>query len=162
MNIENEKVVSMHFTVMDGEKTEIDSTYGAEPLAFIQGTGLLVQGLEDSLVGMKTGEKKTVALEAEHAYGQRHEQLIQSMPVTMFEDMEVAVGMQFRATTDDGEQTVIVVEVSDEAIIVDGNHPLAGIDLTFDVEIMEVREATEDELNHGHIHAHGESCGHEH
>ena len=162
MKIENDKVVTMHFTVMDGEKTQIDSTYEGEPLAFIQGTGLLVQGLEDALIGMTVSDKKTVALTAEHAYGQRFPQLVQSMPVSMFEEMEVEVGMQFRATTDEGEQTVIVVEKTDDAIVVDGNHPLSGLDLTFDVEIVEVRDATEEELNHGHIHAHGESCGHEH
>jgi FKBP-type peptidyl-prolyl cis-trans isomerase SlyD len=162
MKIENEKVVTMHFTVMDKEKTVIDSTYDAEPLAFIQGSGLLVPALEEALFGLAANDKKSVALTAEQAYGERFEQLIQSMPKTMFEGMDVNVGMQFRATTDDGEQTVIVVDISDDKIIVDGNHPLAGIDLTFDVEVLEVREATTDELSHGHIHAQGESCGHSH
>jgi FKBP-type peptidyl-prolyl cis-trans isomerase SlyD len=162
MKIANDRVITMHFTVMDSEKSQIDSTHEGEPLVFIQGSGLLVQGLEDALIGMTVNDKKTVDLTAEHAYGQRYPQLVQKMPISMFEDMDVEVGMQFRATTDDGEQTVIVVEKTEEDIIVDGNHPLAGIDLTFKVEIVEVREATEEELNHGHIHAHGESCGHEH
>ena len=162
MKIEKDKVISMHFTVLDSEKTEIDTTYPDSPLSFIQGTGLLVAGLEDALYGMETADKKTISLTAEEAYGLRHQQLVQSMPVNMFEGMDVEVGMQFRATTDDGEQTVIVVEVSDEAIVVDGNHPLAGIDLIFNVEIVEVREPTEEELAHGHIHAQGESCGHSH
>ena len=162
MNIENEKVVTMHFNVLDKEKTVIDTTYESEPLIFIQGTGLLVQGLEEALIGMSAKDKKTVDLTAEHAYGPRFPQLVQSMPKSMFDGMEVDVGMQFRATTDEGEQTVIVVEVADDTIMVDGNHPLAGIDLTFEVEIMDVRDATEEELDHGHIHAHGESCGHNH
>jgi FKBP-type peptidyl-prolyl cis-trans isomerase SlyD len=162
MKIENEKVVTMHFTVMDKEKTVIDSTYDAEPLAFIQGSGLLVPALEEALFGLAASDKKSVSLTADQAYGERFEQLIQSMPKTMFEGMDVNVGMQFRATTDDGEQTVIVVDISDDKIVVDGNHPLAGIDLTFDVEVLEVREATTDELSHGHPHVEGESCGHSH
>lgn len=161
MKIENDKVVALHFTVVDAEKTEIDNTYDDQPLMFIQGSGLLVPGLEEALLGMAVGDKKTVALQSENAYGERYEQLVQAMPLSMFDGMEVAVGMQFRATTDEGEQTVIVVDVSDETVVVDGNHPLAGIDLTFNVEVMEIRDATEDELNHGHVHGAG-GCGHEH
>lgn len=159
MKIENDKVVSMHFNVTDSDKVEIDTTYGDQPLTFIQGSGLLVPGLEEALVGMETGDKKTVSLEAADAYGERYEQLLQAMPASMFDGMEVAVGMQFRATTDEGEQTVIVVDVSEDTIVVDGNHPLAGIDLTFNVEVMEVRDATAEELAHGHVHADGSSCG---
>ncbi len=159
MKIENDKVVTMHFSVTDADKTEIDTTYGDEPLSFIQGSGLLVPGLEDALTGMTIGEKKTVALQAQDAYGERYEQLVQAMPASMFDGMEVAVGMQFRATTDEGEQTVIVVDVAQDSIVVDGNHPLAGIDLTFNVEITDVRDATEEELSHGHIHADGGCCG---
>jgi len=162
MKIEKDQVVSMHFNVTDSEKTEIDTTYPNDPLSFIQGSGLLVVGLEEALYGLQAGDKKSVDLSAEDAYGLRHEQLVQAMPKEMFDGMEVDVGMQFRATTDDGEQTVIVVEVSDESIVVDGNHPLAGIDLTFNVEIIDVRAPTEEELAHGHIHADGQSCGHHH
>ena len=160
MKIEKDKVVSMHFNVTDTEQTEIDSTYPNDPLNFIQGSGLLVAGLEEALYGMEATQKKSIELAAEDAYGLRHEQLVQAMPKEMFEGMDVDVGMQFRATTDDGEQTVIVVEVNDESIVVDGNHPLAGIDLNFNVEIVSVREPTEEELAHGHIHADGQSCGH--
>lgn len=151
MKIEKDKVVSMHFNVTDSEKIEIDTTYPDNPLAFIQGTGLLVAGLEDALYGMEVNEKKSVKLEAVQAYGLRYEELVQAMPINMFEGMEVDVGMQFRATTDEGEQTVIVVEVNDDTIVVDGNHPLAGIDLTFNVEVLEVREPTEQELATGQI-----------
>jgi FKBP-type peptidyl-prolyl cis-trans isomerase SlyD len=87
---------------------------------------------------------------------------VQTVPKSMFESVEdLAVGSQLRATTDDGEQTVIVIDVTDDEITVDGNHPLAGIDLKFDVEILEVRDATEDELKHGHVHGEG-GCGHSH
>lgn len=162
MKIENDKVVTMHFNVLDSDEVEIDTTYDSEPLIFIQGTGLLVPGLEAALPGLQTGDKKTISLAAADAYGERYEQLIQAMPASMFDGMEVAVGMQFRATTDEGEQTVIVVDVSEDTIVVDGNHPLAGIDLTFNIEVMDVRDATEEELDHGHIHADGSSCGHDH
>ena len=161
MNIEKDKVVSMHFSVKDSEGTEIDTTYPDQPLAFIQGTGLLVAALEDALYGLKAGDKQSISLEPDDAYGPRYEQLLQTMPANMFEGMEVEIGMQFRATTDEGEQTVIVVDVQEDSITVDGNHPLAGIPLTFDIEILEVREPTEEELAHGHVHAEG-GCGHSH
>lgn len=162
MNIEKDKVVSMHFNVKDAEDTQIDTTYPDQPLAFIQGSGLLVAALEDAIYGMVAGDKKSVSLEPDQAYGPRYEQLLQTMPKDMFDGMDVEVGMQFRATTDEGEQTVIVVGVDEQGITVDGNHPLAGIPLTFEVEIVEVREPTEEELSHGHVHADGSSCGHQH
>lgn len=162
MNIEKDKVVLMHFNVKDSEDTQIDTTYPDQPLSFIQGSGLLVAALEDALYGLGAGDKKSVNLEPDDAYGPRYEQLLQTMPKNMFEGMDVEVGMQFRATTDEGEQTVIVVGVEEDSITVDGNHPLAGIPLTFDVEIVEVREPTEEELSHGHVHADGSSCSHQH
>ena len=106
------------------------------------------------------GDKFEVAVEADNAYGERHDGFVQTVPKAMFESIEdLDVGTQLRATTDEGEQTVIVIDVTDDEITVDGNHPLAGIDLSFDVEILEVRDATEEELNHGHVHAEG-GCEH--
>ena len=86
---------------------------------------------------------------------------MQAVPKSMFDGMEIEVGMQFRASTDDGDQSVMIIEIQDEDVIVDGNHPLSGITLNFDVEILEVREATEEELAHGHVHGEG-GCGHDH
>ena len=86
---------------------------------------------------------------------------MQAVPKSMFEGMEIEVGMQFRASTDDGDQSVMIIDIQDEEVIVDGNNPLAGITLNFDVEILEVRDATEDELTHGHVHGEG-GCGHDH
>ena len=163
MNIANDKVVKIHFTVTDSEKNLIDSTVESdEPMEFIHGSGLLIEVLEKEMLGRIANDKFSLDVTAAQAYGERHDELCQSMPVSMFEGMEVEPGMQFRATTDDGDHSVIVLEVTDEAVVVDGNHPLAGIDLTFNVEILEVRDATEEELEHGHIHTHGESCGHSH
>ncbi len=159
MRIAKDKAVTIHFTVMDSEKTVIDSTTNHEPLAFIQGGGLLIEALENEMLGHEVNDKFSLALSAADAYGLRQDALVQAMPKNMFEDMEVEPGMQFRATTDDGEHSVIVLEVNEENVVVDGNHPLAGIDLTFDVEILEVRDATLQELDHGHIHVEGHSCG---
>lgn len=146
-------MVVLHYAVSDSENTLIDSSYDDKPLAVIHGTGYLIPGLEQALTGHKAGDQLEVEVQAEQAYGQRIEEYVQTVPKAMFEEInDLAVGTQLRATTDDGEQTVIVIDVQDDEITVDGNHPLAGIDLKFDVEILEVREASKDELAHGHVH----------
>ncbi|WP_448566938.1 FKBP-type peptidyl-prolyl cis-trans isomerase [Thalassotalea ganghwensis] len=162
MKIAPNKVVVLHYAVSDSEGTLIDSSYDHNPLAIIHGTGYLIPGLESALVDRLAGDKFEVSVEAEQAYGQRHDGFVQTVPKKMFEGIDdLEVGTQLRATTDEGEQTVIVVDVKDDEITVDGNHPLAGIDLQFDVEIIEVRDATEEELAHGHVHGEG-GCGHNH
>lgn len=158
MKISNNSVVKMHYSVLDTEGNIIDSSYEGEPLEFLQGQKFLIEGLEDSLVGHEKGDTFEVKVDSDDAYGPRHDGLVQQVPAEMFADFDVEVGMQLRATTDDGEQTVIVIEKTDEHVIVDGNHPLAGIDLMFDVEIIDVREATADELEHGHVHKEEKDC----
>jgi len=159
MKISKNSVVVMHYAVSDSEGTLIDSSYDDKPMAIIQGTGYLIPGLEDALEGHKADDKFEVAVSCEQAYGPRHDEYVQTVPKEALAGVEdLAVGTQLRATTDDGEQTVIVIDVQDDTITVDGNHPLAGIDLNFDVEILEVREATAEELEHGHVHAEG-GCG---
>lgn len=159
MQIQNDAVVTMHYLVSTSDGTELDSSFDGEPLVFIHGTGHLIPGLETALVGKAAGDKFSVDVAAADAYGERHEQLIQAVPKTMFEGMEVEVGLQFRATSEAGEQSVVVVDVSEDQVVVDGNHPLAGQDLSFDVEVVAVREATADELDHGHVHGEG-GCNH--
>jgi len=160
MKISTNKVVVLHYAVSDSEDTLIDSSYDHSPLSVIQGTGYLIPGLEDALTDHVMGDKFEVAVSADQAYGQRHDGYVQTVPKDMFGSVEdLAVGAQLRATTDDGEQTVIVIDMTEDEITVDGNHPLAGIDLKFDVEILEVRDATADELAHGHVHGEG-GCGH--
>ena len=162
MKINKDKVVVMHYAVSDSEDTLIDSSYDDKPLSIIHGTGYLIPGLEDALVDHQVGDKFEVEVTAERAYGERFDDYVQTVPKSLFAGIEdLAVGSQLRATTDDGEQTVIVIDVQDDEITVDGNHPLAGIDLKFDVEILEIRDATEEELEHGHVHAEG-GCGHSH
>jgi FKBP-type peptidyl-prolyl cis-trans isomerase SlyD len=161
MNISNNTVVTMHYTVTTTDGTEIDSSRSGEPMVHLQGSQYLIKGLEDSLLGKQTGDSYEIDVAPADAYGERHEQLVQTVPKTLFGDNEVNVGMTFRAQTDDGEQTVMVIDANDEEVVVDGNHPLAGVDLKFSVEILDVREATQEEIAHGHVHGAG-GCGHDH
>jgi len=162
MKISTNKVVVLHYAVSDSEDTLIDSSYDHNPLSIIHGTGYLIPGLEDALTDHVADDKFEVEVPADQAYGQRHDDYVQTVPKEMFASIEdLAVGAQLRATTDDGEQTVIVIDMTEDEITVDGNHPLAGMDLKFDVEVLEVRDATEEELAHGHVHGEG-GCGHQH
>ena len=162
MKIAKNNVVVMHYAVSDSEGTLIDSSYEDKPMAIIQGTGYLIPGLDDALIDHQAGDKFEVAVACEQAYGERHDDYVQTVPREVLAGVEdLALGTQLRATTDDGEQTVIVIDVQDDVITVDGNHPLSGLDLSFDVEIIEVREATSEELEHGHVHSEG-GCGHDH
>ncbi|MCM2680334.1 FKBP-type peptidyl-prolyl cis-trans isomerase [Echinimonas agarilytica] len=160
MKVAKDNVVILHYSV-HSQETLLDSSLDGEPLNIIQGHGQLIPGLEAALDGKAKGDTFTVEIEADQAYGQRHETLMQAVSKEMFEGMDVQAGMQFRATTEAGDQSVIVLDVTDDEVIVDGNHPLAGMDLTFDVEVVDVREATAEELAHGHVHSAG-GCGHNH
>jgi len=161
MQIADNHVVTLHYTVKTAEGDEIDSSIGSEPLSFIQGTKFMIAGLEEALYGKQKGDTFDVTIEPEKAYGERHEKLVQEVPANMFEGMDVEVGMSFRATTDSGEQSVTIVDKTDSHVTVDGNHPLAGHTLNFDVSVEDVRQASEEEIAHGHVH--GENgCGHTH
>lgn len=161
MQIADNHVVTLHYTVKTAEGDEIDSSIGSEPLSFIQGTKFMIAGLEEALYGKQKGDTFDVTIEPEKAYGERHEKLVQEVPANMFEGMDVEVGMSFRATTDSGEQSVTIVDKTDSHVTVDGNHPLAGHTLNFDVSVEDVRPASEEEIAHGHVH--GENgCGHTH
>ncbi|HAW92868.1 MULTISPECIES: FKBP-type peptidyl-prolyl cis-trans isomerase [unclassified Arsukibacterium] len=153
MTISQDKVVAMHYTVTDPEGNKLDSSADGEPLVFLFGHGALIPGLEQALAGKTVGDSFTATIAPADAYGERHDQLVQSVPKTMFEGMEVAPGMRFRAAGPDGrEQSVIILDVTEEEVVVDGNHPLSGIELKFDVEVLKVRDATAEELAHGHVH----------
>ncbi|MBV2130658.1 FKBP-type peptidyl-prolyl cis-trans isomerase [Arsukibacterium indicum] len=153
MTISQDKVVAMHYTVTDPQGNKLDSSVDGEPLVFLYGHGALIPGLEQALAGKTSGDTFTATIAPADAYGERHDQLVQSVPKSMFDGMDVAPGMRFRAAGPDGrEQSVIILEVSEEEVVVDGNHPLSGIELSFDVEVLKVRDATEEELAHGHVH----------
>ncbi|MDX3773987.1 peptidylprolyl isomerase [Chromatiaceae bacterium AAb-1] len=161
MTISQNKVVAMHYTVSDEQGNELDSSAGGEPLVFLFGHGALIPGLEKALTGKSSGDKFQATIAAEDAYGQRHDELVQAVPRAMFEGMEVATGMRFRASGDNGqERSVIILDVTDDEVVVDGNHPLSGITLSFDVEVILVRDASEEELAHGHVHGIDGHSGH--
>jgi FKBP-type peptidyl-prolyl cis-trans isomerase SlyD len=155
MNIDNNNVVTIHFTVCSSDGTQIDTSRNSEPMIFLQGSHFMIQGLEDELEGKTIGDKFIIDVEPKLAYGERHEELVQAVPKSMFDDMDITPGMTFRATTDDGEQSVMIIDVNDDEVVVDGNHPLSGLSLNFDVEVLDVRKATEEEIANGHPHTDG-------
>lgn len=160
MNIANNSVASFHYVLTDKNGTTLDSSEGHEPLSYLHGAGNIIPGLESALLGKVVGDKLTVAVPAAQAYGLRDDALVQVLPSSMFSGIEqIEVGMEFHAETEHGMQVVTVTKVEGEEVTIDGNHPLAGVDLNFDVEITEVRNATEEELHHGHAHGAG---GHHH
>ncbi len=160
MNISENCVASFHYTLTDGSGKVLDSSEGHEPLSYLHGAGNIVPGLEDALTGKVVGDKLKVSVNAAEAYGLRDDNLVQELPSNMFSGIDnIEVGMEFHAETEQGLQVVTVTKVEGDQVTIDGNHPLAGVDLNFDVEITEVRAATEEELNHGHAHGAG---GHHH
>lgn len=163
MEISNNKVVQIHYTGKLTDGTVFDSSEGREALEFIFGSGMIIPGLEEGLAGMKATEKKTVEIGFEKAYGPVQEQAKQEVPkAQMPEGIELQVGMQLAAQGPQGQpMPVTVAEIKEETVVMDFNHPLAGKDLVFEVEVVAVREATKEELEHGHTHPEGESCGSE-
>lgn len=159
MQIGKNKVVSIHYTLKDNEGNILDSSEGSAPLTYIQGIGNLIPGMEDGLEGKVKGEKLNIKVSPEKGYGTRDEKMIQKVPRTAFGTQEINTGMQFQAQTAQGTQVVTVTEVGLDSVTVDGNHPLAGIELNFAVDVIDIREATADELAHGHVHGPG---GHHH
>ena len=156
MEIARHKVVTIDYTLTDHAGTVIDSTDGGDPFSYLHGAGTAIPGLENALDGKAAGEALSVQLSPERAYGERNEALVQVVSREQFEsDSEVEVGMQFQATTEAGPRLVTVVKVVGEEVTVDGNHPLAGVTLKFDVNVRDVRDATAEEVSHGHPHGPG-------
>lgn len=153
MNIAEKCVVSMHYKLTDKNGGLLDESKD-QPLTYMHGTGSLIPGLEKELLGKTAGDKIQVTVAPEDAYGPIAPQLIQKMPASTFKGVDkIEVGMEFEATGENGHIMVIRVEdVNGDEITINGNHPLAGMTLTFDVNIVDVREASEEELNHGHAH----------
>lgn len=153
MEIQKGRVVGMHYTLKDPEGQVIDSSEGREPLMFLQGFGNIISGLETELEGKKVGDKLDVVIEPEEGYGIRHEQLVQQVPTSAFDGVEtLEVGMQFQAETAQGPVPIRIVSIDGEEVTIDGNHELAGVQLHFSVSIETIREATEEETAHGHVH----------
>jgi FKBP-type peptidyl-prolyl cis-trans isomerase SlyD len=159
MQVADNMAVSIHYTLTNDEGEVLDSSIGDEALVFLQGSGNIISGLENAMVGKVVGDKFNVRIAPEDAYGELMEDMIQVISRDMFEGIDdIEVGMQFHADVSSGSGIVTVVSIDDDKITIDGNHPLAGLALTFDVEVIDVRPATKEETAHGHIHSAG--CHH--
>jgi FKBP-type peptidyl-prolyl cis-trans isomerase SlyD len=160
VEITADRVVLIHYTLKDDAGAVIDSSSGADPLAYIQGHGNLVAGLEKALEGKKDGDAVAVSVAPADGYGTHDAALIQRVPKrTLQGSGEIKKGMQFQGQTPDGMRLFTVTAVVGDMITLDGNHPLADKTLHFNVDIVSVREATAEELEHGHVHGAG---GHHH
>jgi FKBP-type peptidyl-prolyl cis-trans isomerase SlyD len=149
------RVVTIHYTLTNNAGEELDSSRGEgrEPLTYLEGAQNIIGGLESALNGKNPGDQAKVSVEPADGYGEVNEELVQPVPRSAFEGVEsIEPGMQFQAQTPGGPQVVRVVEVNDETVTIDANHPLAGETLHFDVEVIDAREATEEEQEHGHAH----------
>jgi FKBP-type peptidyl-prolyl cis-trans isomerase SlyD len=160
VEIAADRVVTIHYTLKDDGGAVLDSSAGGEPLAYIQGHGNLVAGLEKALEGKADGSALSVVVPPAEGYGVHDAALIQRVPKRALQGSgEIKKGMQFQARTDDGMRLFTVTAVVGDMITLDGNHPLADQTLHFDVQVVGVREATTEELEHGHVHGAG---GHHH
>ena len=156
--IADNTVVEFHYTLTDNSGKTLDTSEGRAPLAYIQGKQNIVPGLEKQMNGKNVGDKFSAQVPAAEAYGPYYEGMVQSVDKAQFDGIEnLQIGMQFQVQTEQGALIVAVKEIQDNSVVLDGNHPLAGVDLTFDVEVVSVRAATEDEIAHGHLHM-GAGC----
>lgn len=162
MNVTKDRVVSLSYTLTDPQGKVLDSSEDTGPLAYLHGNDNIISGLEKALEGKDEGDAFKVTVKAAEAYGERDEGLVVNVPRARFQGVaSIEPGMQFEAETAEGSRLVTVTKVSDEMVTVDANHALAGIDLTFDVSVVAVRAASEEEIKHGHPHSehsHG-GCG---
>jgi FKBP-type peptidyl-prolyl cis-trans isomerase SlyD len=161
MALEANKVITMNFTLTDETGNVLDSTDAGGPFSYISGTGMVLPKLEEAVSGMLIGTKKQLKLEAKDGYGEYNEDAVQAVGKENFpEDFVLEAGMEYMASNPDGVQMpFIITNVEDETVTVDFNHPLAGKILHFDLELLDVRDATAEELAHGHVHGAG---GHHH
>ena len=161
MQVGNQKVVSIDYTLTDPQGQVLDTSQDRGPLTYLQGVGNIIPGLERELEGRNKGDQLKVTIPAADAYGERDERLVQPVSRDAFKGVtDIQPGMRFQATGPGGAQGVVtIVSVDPNQVTIDANHPLAGATLNFDVKVVNVREATEQEKSHGHVHGPG---GHQH
>jgi FKBP-type peptidyl-prolyl cis-trans isomerase SlyD len=153
MPIARDSVVTIHYTLKDDAGGVIDSSASGEPLAYLHGHGNIVPGLEKELTGRDVGDKISVKVAPAEGYGEYDKDLVQSVPRRALSGIkDVRPGMHLHAQTEQGPRTVTVTRVAGDMVTLDGNHPLAGKNLHFDIQVEDVRQATEEELTHGHVH----------
>ena len=160
MNIEDKRVVTLAYTLKDNDDNLIDQSDDGS-FCYLHGASNITPGLENALTGKVSGDEFSISIAPEEAYGVREDEKIQTVPREMFPpDQDIEPGMQFHAQSPDGVPLVVTIaKVEEESIVVDGNHPLAGVQLNFEVRVMDVREATSEEIDHGHVHG---PEGHQH
>jgi len=159
MKIEKDRVVRFHYAVAEQGQEALENSRGGEPLAILQGHGNIIPGLEKAMEGHEAGDSFVVDVAAADAYGDRRDNLTQRVPKKHFEGQRLEPGMQVVLNTNFGPRAVTIQKVGMSVVDVDLNHPMAGKDLHFDIDIVDVREATPEELEHGHVHGDG---GHHH
>ena len=161
MTITERMVVSIHYKVADAATDEmIDSSEGDEPMTYLHGAQNIIPGLERALEGKTVGDHVSVTIAPPDAYGEYSEDRVQEVPIEAFEQVEdLKPGMIVTAQSGDGQINLVVTDVGESTVTVDANHPLAGKSLAFDVSVISIREASEEEVAHGHVHGPG---GHHH
>lgn len=160
MEVAESRVVTLHYTLTNDAGEVLDSSVDGQPLVFLHGAGNIIPGLEKALLGKKAGDKLKVHIAPEDAYGLHEPGLVQTLPRRMFKGVgNLKVGQQLQAQSDHGTRTIVIKAIAGDMVTVDGNHALAGVALNFDVELLEVRAATAEEMSHGHVHGPG---GHHH
>ena len=153
MQIDKDHVVTLDYTLKDNDENVLDSSNDGS-FSYLHGASNIIPGLENALTGKTTGDELSVSIAPEDAYGEHDDDKTQTVPRNMFPpEHEIEVGMQFHAQAPDGQQLMVkVIGLEGDNVVVDGNHPLAGVQLNFDVKVMDVRQATAEELEHGHAH----------
>ena len=161
MKIAANKVASLGYTLKNDDGEILDKADENSPFLYLHGAGGIIKGLESALVDKEVNDSFSVIIAPEDAYGERDDKMVESVPRTMFEgipDEELKAGAQFHAQTAQGTQVITIAGVEGDTVAIDANHPLAGQTLHFDVAVLDIREATEEEIAHGHPHAPG-GCG---
>jgi FKBP-type peptidyl-prolyl cis-trans isomerase SlyD len=156
MKVERGRVVRLHYTILDESGATLESSRGGTPLLYLHGSGQLLTALESKIDGFSAGDATTVTVAPADAYGDRDPRGMVRAPRSTFpDDLELEPGIEVQADTPDGPLSFLVVAIEGDEVVLDANHPMAGKTLTFDVEVLEVRAATKDEIAHGHVHGPG-------
>lgn len=164
MKISKNKIASLGYTLKNDDGQVLDQADKDNPFLYMHGTGGIIKGLENALENKTVEDNFNLIVAPEDAYGERDTNLTEAVPRTMFEgvpETELVAGAQFHAQTAQGTQIISIASVEGDTINIDANHPLAGETLHFEVDILDIRDATEDEITHGHPHMEG-GCGHDH
>jgi FKBP-type peptidyl-prolyl cis-trans isomerase SlyD len=159
MEITERKAVTVEYTLTNEAGKVLDSSRSREPLTYVQGLGNMISGFEAALEGKKAGDKLSFEVAPQDAYGEKDKSLLISVPKERFQNTpDLTAGMRFEVQTPNGTMVMAVDRIEEDSVILDGNHPLAGSRLHFDVEVVGVREATSEELAEAENHGHGCGC----